>query len=214
MGLIILLIILIGIIACVITYVVWIIRSIMRKRFRMLAGLMLVPVLLLACLTAGMRVYSGYRHKEYLKNVFSVSTDLGTPLFEYDSPRSFNGDGYSFSVYVLPSSVEARFSSPVPALTERFPVRPGYRDHWKTVLWQSTPFPSDYEMYLQFTLSSYDRDNQQELQKHFDKTREALSMQGNYFAFFHYDHGDHPGNIDFFLIDLIRKKLYIINHNT
>ena len=214
MGLVILLLILIGIIGGGAIYVVWIIRSIMRKRFRLLAGLILVPVLLLACLTAGIRVYSGSRYKQYLKNVFSVPTDLDTPLFEYDSPRSFHGDGYSFSVYALPASVEARFSNPDVAVTNAFPIRPGYRDDWKTVLWQGTPFPSDYDMYLHFALPSYDRDNRQELQKHFDRIREALSVQGSYFAFFHYDHGDHPGNIDFFLIDLIRKKLYIINHNT
>jgi len=43
-----------------------------------------------------------------------------------------------------------------------------------------------------------------------------LAVPGNYFAFLHYDNYTprRPANIDFFVIDLKGRRLYLINHNT
>ena len=38
---------------------------------------------------------------------------------------------------------------------------------------------------------------------------------GRFFSSFLYnDHGDYPGDIDFFLVDLAKGKIYMINQNT
>jgi hypothetical protein len=42
----------------------------------------------------------------------------------------------------------------------------------------------------------------------------ALRVEGALYAFFKFDHREHPGNIDFFLVDLEGGRLYEINHNT
>ena len=213
--LLILLLILIAVLSVGIAYLVWIVRTIMKKRFRLLAGLILIPAILFIGLMTGMHFYGQQQYREYLSGLFSVApTDLGSAIFQYDSPRAFTGDGYSISVYSLPPSIETRFSVADETLVNFFPVRPGYRNHWKTVFWQKTPLLPEFEKYADFALSEYVQDSPAKLQEHFDNIRKALSTSGNYFAFFYNDPGSYIGDIDFFLIDLRNKRLYIINLNT
>jgi hypothetical protein len=214
MGLLILLLVAIGIIAWVIAYFIWIVRAIRKRRFRLLAGLILAPIMLYFCITAGTYIYGQHQFRKYLNNLFSVPTELAHPIFMYDSPRAFNGDGYTLYVYPLPQAVSNRFAKADKDLLEYFPIRPEYRKHWDTVFWQETPFRADYKIYLEFALSHYERDDRNKLKKHFDDIRVALKMSGNYYSFFHYDLIDHPEDIDFFLIDMVGHRLYIINNNT
>ena len=131
---------------------------------------------------------------------------MGTPVFEHDSDRAFNGDGTSISIYELPPEIRSRFEAPDKKLLTEFPKRPHYRNDWSVVTWKEAPLNEEYNQYLDFALFA--------ASGHSEEIREALSRKGTYYAFFHYDHGDHPGNVDFFIIDLVRNRLYSINVNT
>jgi len=48
------------------------------------------------------------------------------------------------------------------------------------------------------------------LSGYFDDIRSALQSKRTFYSFFKYDHGDHPGNIDMFIIDLERGRVYEI----
>jgi len=152
-------------------------------------------------------------YSEYLSGLYDTNVTLGSALYEYDSPRAFNGDGYSISIYELPANIRSRFESADERLLTEFPKRPSYRDRWNSQHWREAPFDTKFEKYLDFALSRYDEDRTG-LSSQFQAIREALSRKRTYYAFFTYDHGDHPGNIDLFIVDLEGGRLYSINHNT
>ena len=112
----------------------------------------------------------------------------------------------AFFVMSVSPEVRTRFESSDSKLLSEFPKRPHYRDHWSVVRWKEAPFNPDYEGYLDFALYA--------ASGHESDIKEALSRKGTYYAFFHSDHGSSPGNIDFFIVDLVEDRLYVINVNT
>ena len=58
------------------------------------------------------------------------------------------------------------------------------------------------------------QENNQALMSAFADIRAALAGGSAYYSFLHNDHGDYPGDIDFFLVDLAKGKIYMINQNT
>lgn len=176
--------------------------------------LVAVPAVVFIGLWSMDSVIRAKEHLKYLANLYDTDVALGPALYEYDSPRAFNGDGYSLSVHELPAKVRTRFQSADKRLLSEFPKRPDYRDHWTSRPWSEAPFDPSLEKYLEFALSSYDSERASGLSSQFQAIREALSRKGAYYAFFAYDHGDYPGNIDLFIVDLKEGRLYSINHNT
>lgn len=49
---------------------------------------------------------------------------------------------------------------------------------------------------------------------HLEAIQRALASEGAYYAFFYYRAVDHISDIDFFLVDLVNNRLYLVNHNT
>ena len=119
-----------------------------------------------------------------------------------------------FEVYDLSDAIRSRFMAVDARLLEHYPKRPDYRDDWQTEHWKEAPMAAAFEKYLSFALSGYDVRSQEGLSDHFAAVRAALQRAGTYFAYFKYDHGDNPGNIDLFIVDLEEDLVYIINHNT
>lgn len=197
-----------------IPYTGWIIYNAFKRRWRRVGVLVAVPAVVSIGLWSMDSVIEAKEYPKYLSNLYDTDVALGQALYQYDSPRAFNGDGYSLSVYELPAKVRARFQSADKRLLSEFPKRPDYRDHWTPRPWREAPFDPSLKKYLDFALGEYDSERASGLSSQFQAIREALSRKGVYYAFFAYDHGNYPGNIDLFIVDLKGGRLYSINHNT
>lgn len=206
-------VILVTIVGCI-PYGIWMICSIHKRKWKRFRLQIAIPFAVSTVLMGLWMIGSAKVRRDHLAEIYGTEVELGSAIFKYDSERSFNGDGYSFSVYELPDSVRTRFEAADQNLLSSYPEKPDYRSDWKVVRWRESPLDPGYREYLDFALSSYDRDQAAALSPHFDRIRLALSRGGIFYAFFHKDHGDHAGNIDLFIVDLKEARLYEINHNT
>jgi hypothetical protein len=197
-----------------IPYGIWMIYSMFKKKWKRLGFQIAIPVAVYAGLAGLSTLSSSKAHAEYLDGLYDAEVELGTPIFEYDSDRSFNGDGYSFSVYELPANIRQRFEAADDRLLTEYPKHPSYRNHWQFEQWREAPFDDKFKEYLDFALSSYDEGNASELTKHFVAIRSALQRKGTFYALFYNRPSGHVGDVDFFIVDLSEGRLYSINHNT
>ncbi|MBK1790055.1 hypothetical protein [Persicirhabdus sediminis] len=189
-----------------IPYAIWMVRSAMRKNWRKVGILVVLPLGFFALLAGTTVIVEFYAQGQYVKNTYDSQGDLGDPIFKYDPERSFNGDGVSLYIFELPAPIRQRFGSPDTRLKSDFPKRPHYRDGWSEVSWTEAPLREEHKKYFAFALYASSTHTQDLL--------EALSRAGTFYSFFHYDHGDHPGNVDFFVVDLEAGRIYEINVNT
>ena len=197
-----------------IPYLIWVIRTAIRKNWKKLGYQIGVPIVAFLVLAGVSEVENSFAQKRYFEELFGVKGEFGTPLFKYDSDRSFTGDGNSIVIYELPPSIRARFESADGKLLNEFPKRSGYPDGWEAVSWRESPMEDRFAQYRNFALSNLGRKGGSEISNHFEAIRQSLSQSGNFYAFFHYDRGDYPGNIDFFVVDLKGSRLYLINLDT
>ncbi len=195
-------------------YAIWLGVLAWRKQWRKFAYHALVPLTAYVLLTAVIGLASYYHHTTTHYRVFDTKFDLGKPLFEYDSERAFNGDGYSIAVYKLPDVVRKRFEQPDDRLLSAFPERSSDRSHWSVESWRQSPVDSRFAKHVSFALSAYDQQENSKLMDVFNAIQTALAGATAYYSFFSYSPGGYVGNIDFFLVDLANGKIYIINHNT
>jgi len=206
-------VLLITILGCI-PYGIWIIYSMVKKKWKRVSLQILIPVLVYASL-AGVSALSSFKaHADYLVGLYDSEVELGPVIFEYDSERSFNGDGYSFSVYDLPAKIRKRFESADDRLLAEYPKHPSYRNHWQFEHWREAPFDDKFKEHLDFALSSYDFDRESGLSSHFEAIRKALGRKGTFYSLFYNKPGGYIGDIDFFIVDLVEGRLYSINHNT
>ncbi|WP_339135907.1 MAG: hypothetical protein WGN25_19200 [Candidatus Electrothrix sp. GW3-4] len=195
-------------------YGIWILGSAFKKKWRKVIILLAAPIIAGLVLWRTTLFFDTRAHAEYLVRIYDTKVELGTPLFSYESPRSFNGDGYSFVVYPLPAAICNRFLSADRRLLAEFPKCPDYRKHWTTHPWHEAPADANFSKYLDFALSRYDAESAADLTIYFRAIRKALARKQTYYAFFVYDHEEYPGNIDLFIVDILGNRLYLINHNT
>ncbi len=189
-----------------IPYVIWSIRTAIKKNWKKFGIQIGAPVAYFAILI-GISVYSeSGAQDQYLKDLYDTDFEFADPVFIEESSRSFNGDGASIYVYEIPDQIRRRFENPDSRLMTEFPKRPHFRSHWSVVIWKKAPFDSNFENYLDFALYASS--------KHSQEIRDALSREGTFYSFFHYDHGSSPGNVDFFVVDLVGGRIYEINVNT
>lgn len=206
-------VLLITILGCI-PYGIWIIYSLFKRKWRRVGFQIGIPVAVYGCL-AGLSAFTGsMAYADYLDGLYDAEVELGPAIFEYDSERAFNGDGYSFSVHELPAKIRERFESADDRLLTEYPKHPSYRNHWQFEPWREAPFDDRFKDYLDFALSSYDAGNAPELTKHFEAIRSALQRKGTFYACFYYRPTGHVGDVDFFIVDLGGGRLYSINHNT
>ena len=204
---------LITILGCI-PYGIWIIYSLIKKRWRRVVIQVAIPVAVYAFLAGISALCSSRIHADYLTGLYDAKVELGPAIFEYDSDRSFNGDGYSFSAYDLPTKIRKRFESADDRLLTEDPRHPSYRNHWQFEHWREAPFDDRFKEHLDFALSSYDSGKAPGLSLHFEAIRKALGRKGTYYALFYYKSDSYIGDIDLFIVDLVEGRLYSINHNT
>ncbi len=203
----------IAILGCV-PYGIWIIYSLFKKRWKSVALQITIPVAILTGLVGVSALCAPKIFTDYLTGLYDCNVTLGSPIFEYDSARAFNGDGYSLSVYDLPDTIRQRFKAMDQRLLNEYPKRPSERQHWQSEHWREAPFDGKFQDYLDFALAVSTSDPDLKPSTHFNLIRKALGRKGTYYAFFFYMHGNSIGNIDFFIVDLDGGRLYAINHNT
>ena len=157
----------------------------------------------------------------YLQGLFDAEVELGNPIYEFQTRRDFNGDGYTFVVYDLPSTIRSRFEACDSELLSKFPKQPDFRRKWKTEHWRQGPLESRFQEPLDFALTRYYGEPESGLTAQFEVIRQALSTQGVYYGFCYHTHEKDPndpkprtGDIDFFVVDLNGNRLFWINHNT
>ena len=78
-----------------IPYGIWIICSIFKKKWKRVCFQIAFRVAVYVGVAGLSTLSSSKAHAEYLDGLYDAEEELGSPIFEYDSDRSFNGDGYS-----------------------------------------------------------------------------------------------------------------------
>lgn len=205
-------VLLITILGCI-PYGIWILYSLYKRRWRRVGLQITIPVVVYASLAGIAALCNFMINADYREGLYDSKATLGSAIFEYDSERAFNGDGYSFSVYELPSAIRHRFEAADVKLLTGYPKHPSYRNQWHFEHWREAPFDEKFKKQLDFALSSYDSGEAPGLSPYFDSIRKALARKGTYYAFF-YNYPGNIGDIDFFIVDLVEGRLYVINNNT
>lgn len=194
-----------------IPYTILIIYSAIKKNWKRVVFLLALPIGIFIVLCIFTLMIS---EKASYASLFNVYTRLGKPLYEYDSPRAFNGDGYSFRAYELPTDIRNSFKAPDQKLLTEFPKQPFSSNGWSVQPWKEAPLTPSFNQYIEFALSNYDERNESSLSPYFKAIREALSSKGTFYSFFSRGNEQCPQDIDLFIVDLKNNRLYIINHNT
>lgn len=94
-----------------IPYEIWIAYTDFKRRWKRVGIQIGIPVVVYSILLGASALITPMIQADNLNDRYDCEVSLGEPIYEYDSERSFNGDGYSFSVYPLPSTVRKRFES-------------------------------------------------------------------------------------------------------
>ena len=190
-----------------IPYLIFIVRTTKQKRWSKLALLLVVPTLSYGALYLSSDRIDELSYQAYLKDIYGTRAGLGKAVSQQHSERSFNGDGASMEVYPLSDSIRTRFESADDRFLKSYPKQPGYRSGWIKQHWRRSPIDPAFSQYVSFALFAAHHEES-------EKIRAALSRPGAFYSFFHYDHGNSPGNIDMFIVDLQGGLIYQINVNT
>lgn len=160
-------------------------------------------------ITPGASAYARYR---YSRELFGRCFALWTPQYSYDSPWTFNGDGYSIKVFTTSDALARWAKSPPSDFGTTYPVLPSFRSHWSALHWRATPVSAKERKFLEFALmrtaDSNDLDAAQKL------LERLANEPGHYFACFYFLHDDDVGNVDFFLLSPSERVFICVNHNT
>lgn len=202
------------VVAVGLAYLIWIIRTALKRQWCKFIILVSTPIVAFGILLIWGWTSHHFKYAQYLEGLFDTKVTLGSSIYSYDSDRSFPGDGYSIAVYKLPQSIRDQFTFPGSHLFTEYPKRPDYRSHWKTVYWKQAPFDESLSIFLEFSLPTYAANRAKGLGSQFDAIRTALKKDTTFYAFFYNDPGKYVGDIDLFIVDLEAGRLYTINHNT
>lgn len=190
-----------------IPYVVWVVRILIKWRWRALLRAALIPVVWLG-------LFLGISKLQLLcvdRETFDCWSLFGPTLYAYDSERSFTGDGYSFAVYKLPAAIRERFLKADKLLTTEFPKHPPFCTDWSVRPWSTTPVAPDFKSYMDFALSEAGGD---ELKRFSEAARAALLREGSFYGSFTKVYKNSVHDIDLFIVDLQNDRIYFINFNT
>ena len=189
-------------------------EALLRKRWRRAGRMAAIAGLFWGAMRLAALPLEAQAESDYLALIFDAYANLKRPVFEYDSGRTIHGDGYSLSVYEIPQAIRQRFEAADERLRTFFPQRSEHREHWRAEGWREAPLDPAARKYIDFALCAYDEDQSSRLTAEYADIRDALTRRRTYYGFLVYDHGETPGNVDLFIVDLERDRLYMINHNT
>jgi hypothetical protein len=150
--------------------------------------------------------------KNYNLELTGIEFNDGKLIYEYETERAFNGDGYSIWIYELEDKAINYFKKPNNDFFKIYP-RTELRNHWQPEFWKKTPFNKNEQKFFDFAHVSLDNLN--------FELEDLLNEEGNYYAYEYYMHNfdididsSVVGDIDFYIICPNRKIMVKINHNT
>jgi hypothetical protein len=151
--------------------------------------------------------------------LFGKGFVLKSILCEFTSDRAFNGDGYSIYVIEMTEELIKYISTNLNDIIEIYPIKQDYRKRWIKVGWQKTPLVKEEEEFYDFAIDAkYLYDNKPSLvidnaNKSLSYFIEMMNDEGNYYSYI-YNKWDNEtiGDIDFFVFDLEKGVLVLINH--
>ena len=149
------------------------------------------------------------QEKNYNEELTGLEFNDGKLIYEYETERFFNGDGYSIWIYELDEKTADYFKNPEPKFFTDYPTT-DLRNHWQAEFWKKTPFDKTEQKFLDFAHSSLDTLD--------FELEDLLNEKGNYYGYEYYIHNfgerELVGDIDFYIICPNRKIIVKINHNT
>ncbi len=198
-----------------IPYLIWMIVTAFRRKWRKLAKQVYMPLLIVAAL------YLVSFPASLLENLVRDSRRFDAWAFfisardSHETERSFTGDGFSISVFELPDSIRERFENSDDELRTEYPKRPWYRSDWEEIgHWRNGPIAPSSRDYVDFAL-----DGEEELTK---KLRKSIGGERCFYAYIanvttwedEFGNYRRPSDIDFFVVDLDEGLVWFINSNT
>jgi hypothetical protein len=145
------------------------------------------------------------QEKNYNLELTGFEYNDGDLIYEYETERAFNGDGYSIWIYKIDEKTAEYFKNPNEEFFTKYP-KTDFRNDWESEFWKRTPFDQKEQKFLDFAHSTLD-----ELDFELE---DLLNENGNYYAYEYYMHSFGIGNIDFYIICPNRKLIVKINSNT
>ena len=149
----------------------------------------------------------------YCQALFGRWMMLSKARLTYDSPRAFNGDGYSIDVIDMSEEFWSWLEANKVELIADYPKKPSIRSEWEQVLWHKTPITDAETNYLEFATVEYGESEGQLAQ-----ARELLlklaTADGSIIAYCHKTVSYGIADIDFYLLNPRAKVFIRVNHNT
>lgn len=185
--------------------------------------LILVGLIIVPGLEWGLLPGAGYYNDLRLTHTATGNAFLlGDPKLDYETDRSFHGDGYSIGVYRLSASTATEFEGPPDELFEDGPGRPWFRKDWQRLEWRRTPVRDEDQPLLRFALRHPLEQNNLEGEGPDDAEarrmlRDLAQKKGAYYGGLYNLHGESKGSVgdlDFFLIHPAERIFIVVNHNT
>lgn len=139
-----------------------------------------------------------------LKNVLGVEIDLANKDYEYGDYLSFSGEGYTGLVYSLSNTA-------IDSIVNRIENQelPLEKQSFNRQVWTKTPIKKDDIITL---VSSYYSKDKKFLK--FQKEVEEIATESNgYFSYYYKDSDGNIEDIELYLLDLTRNKIYIVRHS-
>lgn len=190
------------------------VRLLWARRWKSAVGLTLMSlvVLLGVIWVAGMS--REHDRMRYWAGLFATEVKPPPPLFDYDPPRTWLGDGFSLTVYELPDAIRQRFQDADQRLLTVHPQLPGMRRGWIVQTWTTGPLDKRSSTALDFAVGGPEARNREELARHVAVIRERITASRTFYAYFIEQYDTHITNVDLFIVDLEAQRLYILNMNT
>jgi hypothetical protein len=199
---------------------IWTWKTFRRKNLRLFYFQLIFFLIGLFVMTWWLRVFPGsswyYERERYKALTGKLFT--ADEVYVHESPRAFNGDGYSIWVYELDEKTASTFTMPNNEFFKFYPKKSDSRQDWGTRTWQRTPLQPEEDKFRSFALSDFlpeDKDKAKKLKETFAYLEKVLNEEGSYYAYNYYLHDEGiVSNIDFYILIPKDRRLVVINSNT
>lgn len=139
-------------------------------------------------------------------------------IYSHESRRAFNGDGFSMLVFETGTDEYSLFDFWAKKLPGSVAPKNG-REDWSESAWNRVPVKPDEKKFTDLALNLYMPPQDPKvpygeflLQK---KSAEIMLLTpGNYYFYRYKSNQGRVLNVDFYIVDLLRKRLVFININT
>ena len=129
---------------------IWTWRTFRRRKRKLFYFQLVVLLLGLFYITWWLEVFPGssWYHERKANEEITGKAFTAKEVYVHESPRAFNGDGYSIWVYELDEETATAFLNPEKNFFKIYPIKADSREKWSTKHWDRTPLKTDEEKFL------------------------------------------------------------------